>query len=75
MKFEYFPDTDTLYIDITESTSNESKEISPGVVLDYDAQGNLVGIEIDNASKVANMKRFVTKSLPGDVLVGTGFAS
>ena len=75
MKFEYFPETDTLYIDITESTSAESKEISPGVVLDYDAKGILVGIEIDNASKVANMKRFVTKSLPGDVLVGTGFAS
>jgi uncharacterized protein YuzE len=75
MRFEYFPDTDTLYIDITESTSSESREISPGVVLDYDADGNLSGIEIDNASKVANMKRFVTKSFPGDVLVGRGAAS
>jgi uncharacterized protein YuzE len=69
MKLEYFPETDTLYIDINESVSSESKEISPGVVLDYDAAGNLVGIEIDNASKVANMKRFEAKYLPGNVLV------
>jgi len=75
MRFEYFPDTDTLYIDITESTSSDSIEISSGVVLDYDADGNLAGIEIDNASKVANMKSFVTKSFPGDVLVGAGVAS
>jgi len=75
MRFEYFPDTDTLYIDITETASSESREVSTGVVLDYDADGNLVGIEIDNASKIANMKRFDIKSLPGNVLVGAGVAS
>lgn len=62
----------TSFIDITEPTSSDSIKISPGVVLDYDADGNLVVIEIDNASNVANMKKFETKSFPGDVLVGAG---
>ena len=40
MKLNYYPDTDSLYIDLSEQTSVESREISEGVVLDYDAQGN-----------------------------------
>ena len=50
MKLNYYPDTDSLYIDLSEQTSVESREISEGVVLDYDTDGNLVGIDIDNAS-------------------------
>ena len=50
MKVNYFPDTDSLYIDLSEQPSVESREISEGVVLDYDASGHLVGIDIDNAS-------------------------
>jgi uncharacterized protein YuzE len=69
MKFEYFKDTDTLYIDIKETTSVESKEISQGVVLDYDAEGNLTGIEIDNAHKVANLTKIETVALPLNDLV------
>jgi len=64
MKFEYYPDTDTLYIDINETTSVETKEIAKGVSLDFDANGNLTGIEIDNAKKVANLSTIETKSLP-----------
>jgi uncharacterized protein YuzE len=51
MKLNYYRDTDSLYIDLSSKPSAESKEISEGVVCDYDAQGNLVGIDIDNASK------------------------
>jgi uncharacterized protein YuzE len=50
MKINYYPETDSLYIDLSEKTSTESREISEGVVLDYDSEGNLVGIGIDNAS-------------------------
>ena len=50
MKVNYFPDTDSLYIDLSERPSAESREMSDGVVLDYDHDGNLVGIDIDNAS-------------------------
>ncbi len=64
MKIEYYPDTDTLYIDINDSLSIESKEISNGIVLDFDKFGQLTGIEIDNAKKVANLSKIETKSLP-----------
>jgi len=36
MKLNYYPETDSLYIDLSEITSIESKEISEGVVIDYD---------------------------------------
>ena len=53
MKLNYFPDTDSLYIDLSHRPSVESREVSAGVVLDYDGDGNLVGIDIDHASKTA----------------------
>lgn len=64
MKFEYFPETDTLYIDIKDSKSVVSKEISTGIVLDFDDSGHLTGIEIDNAKSVANLSKFEAKRLP-----------
>ena len=46
MKLNYYPETDSLYIDLSEQPSADSKEVSEGIVLDYDAKGNLVGIDI-----------------------------
>ena len=40
MKLNYYPETDSLYIDLSEKPSVESKEISEGIVLNYDAQEN-----------------------------------
>ena len=56
MKLNYYPETDSLYIDLSEKSSVETKEISEGVLLDYDAEGNLVGIDIDNASTKVQLK-------------------
>ncbi|MHB9111054.1 MAG: DUF2283 domain-containing protein [Thermoleophilia bacterium] len=67
MKLNYYPETDSLYIDLSEKTSVESKEISEGVVLDYDAEGNLVGIDIDNAGKKVQLKELILNRLPSDV--------
>lgn len=67
MKLNYFADTDSLYIDLSERPSASSKEISEGVVLDYDAQGNLVGIDIDNASSKVELKQLVLDKLPASV--------
>jgi uncharacterized protein YuzE len=50
MRLNYYPDTDSLYTDLSERASIESVEISEGVVLDDDDAGNLAGIDIDNAS-------------------------
>ncbi len=51
MRLSYYPETDSLYIDLAERPSTESKEVSEGIVLDYDDDCNLVGIYIDNARK------------------------
>ena len=67
MKVNYFPDTDSLYIDLLEQPSAESREISEGVVLDYDASGNLVGIDIDNASTKVDLHRFIVSKIPTSV--------
>ena len=64
MKISYYPDTDSLYIDLSERQSAESREDSEGVVLDYDAQGHLVGIDIDNASNKVELKRLILQKLP-----------
>ena len=64
MRLNYYPDTDSLYIDLDSAPSVESREISEGVVLDYDAGGNLVGIDIDNASKKVELDQFVLNKLP-----------
>ena len=50
MEFYYYPETDSLYINLFEQPSVERHEISEGVLLDYDADGRLVGIDIDNPS-------------------------
>jgi uncharacterized protein YuzE len=67
MKLNYYPETDSLYIDLSEKPSIDSKEISEGIVLDYDAEGNLVGIDIDNASKKDHLKELTLSKLPADI--------
>jgi len=67
MKLNYYPETDSLYIDLSEQPSAESREISEGVVLDYDLAGNLVGIDIDNASTKIQMDTLTLSKLPGTV--------
>ena len=67
MKLNYHPDTDSLYIDLSEKESVESREISEGVVLDYDANGDLVGIDIDNASTKVQLRDLILSKLPSKV--------
>ncbi|MGH7214210.1 MAG: DUF2283 domain-containing protein [Tepidisphaeraceae bacterium] len=51
MKAVYDQSTDTLTLELSSSPVAESDEGKPGVILDYDADGNLVGVEILDASK------------------------
>lgn len=67
MKLNYYPDTDPLYIDLSERFSTESREISEGVVLDYDAEGRLVGIDIDNAGNMVKLRKLILNKLPSKV--------
>ena len=67
MKLNYYPETDSLYINLSELPSMESREISEGVILDYDADGRLVGIDIDNASHKVEMETLILSKLPAKV--------
>jgi uncharacterized protein YuzE len=71
MKLKYYPDTDSLYIDLSSKPSAESRVISEGVVLDYDAEGNLVGIDIDNASRKVDLKEITINTIPTESLTAT----
>lgn len=51
MKATYDARTDTLTLELRSDPVAESDEDKPGVILDYDAQGNLVSIEIMDASR------------------------
>ncbi len=62
MKISYYPETDSLYIDLSSKTSVESVEISDGVIVDYDDNGNIAGIDIDNASLKVDLNEFIIKS-------------
>jgi len=64
MKLHYYHETDSLYIDLSKSSSVDSREVAPGVVADFDAEGRLVGIDIEHASVVADLTRIDTESLP-----------
>ena len=67
MKLNYYPETDSLYIDLSEQPSVESKEITEGILLDYDVKGNLVGIDIDNASTKVELEKLILNKLPSMV--------
>ena len=64
MKFHYYPETDSLYIDLSDKVSIATQEVAPGVLLDFDELGNLVGIDIERASKIVNLSRLEANSLP-----------
>ena len=67
MKVNYCPETDSLYIDLSSKPSVDSREVSDGVVLDYDAEGNLVGIDIDHASVKLEIKEIIVSKFPAQV--------
>jgi len=58
MKMSYYNETDSLYIELSSEPSVDSIEVSAGVVADFDKNGKIVGIDIDNASKTAELKKF-----------------
>ncbi len=64
MELNYYQETDSLYIDLATKTSSESIEISPGIVVDYDKSGDIVGIDIDQASTKVDMSILEADSLP-----------
>jgi uncharacterized protein YuzE len=51
MKVQYDSDVDALYITLAEGEAADSDELQPGVIVDFDANGNVVGLEILHVKK------------------------
>jgi uncharacterized protein YuzE len=51
MKMSYDPQVDAAYIRLAEGPATEGQEVAPGIVLDFDAEGRVLGIEVLHASK------------------------
>jgi uncharacterized protein YuzE len=64
MKLLFDRGTDSLYIDLNAKPSVDSLEVVDGVVLDVDAEGRLVGIDIQHASNVLDLSILDTQDLP-----------
>lgn len=64
MVFQYYPDTDMLYIKFADGISSESEEIAPGIVLDFDEHNRVIGVEVEDASKFIDLSRLELKALP-----------
>ncbi len=64
MKLNYYEETDSLYIDLSEKSSIDSREVADGVVLDFDENGHIVGIDIDHASRIVDLKSLEADSIP-----------
>jgi uncharacterized protein YuzE len=64
MKLHYDRETGSLYIDLNARPSVDSREIQDGVVVDFDAKGQMVGIDIQHASEVMDLSTLETESLP-----------
>lgn len=59
MKINYYKDTDSMYIDLSGKQSVESIEVSEGVVIDYDDEGYITGIDVDNACMKLDLTKFI----------------
>lgn len=64
MKLHYYKDTDSLYIELSSKPSMETREIVEGMLVDFDREGNVVGIDIDHAAQKLDLRSLETKSLP-----------
>jgi len=69
MKISYDKATDSLYIHLADRPSVDSSEVNDGVVLDFDANGALVGIDLQHASERADIHNLSVSKLPlGELL-------
>jgi YD repeat-containing protein len=64
MKIQYFSETDTLAIELTQKPVASTNAVTDDLILDYDSQGKIVAITIDNYSKNVDVLNLQTLDLP-----------
>ncbi len=67
MRLSYHADTDSLYIHLVERPGTKAREVAPGIVIDFDAEGKPVGIDIDHAQGILDFTSLDAESLPTKV--------
>ena len=71
MRFEYFHETDTLYIELQTGPGTDAQEVAPNIVLDFNETGEVIGIEIEHASQRTDLKNLQLSSFPVQSAVAT----
>ena len=64
MKLHYYPETDSLYIEFKPGPGAETQEVADGLNVDLDAAGDVVGFDIDHASKKIDLATLEAVALP-----------
>jgi uncharacterized protein YuzE len=64
VKLHYYPETDSLYIELRAGPGSDVREVGDGIVVDVDADGNPVGIDIDGASRRLDLTTLDLIGLP-----------
>ena len=64
MKLHYYPETDSLYIELKAGAAVETREIADGLNADLGADGTVVGLDIDGAAEKLDLRTLETTALP-----------
>ena len=64
MKLHYYPETDSLYIELKDVPGTQTREIVEGLMVDLDENGDVVGFDIDHASDKLDLSKIETVALP-----------
>ena len=68
MKLHYYPETDSLYVELKAGPGTETREVADGLNVDLDSGGEVVGFDIDHASKRFDLSTLETEALPVRVI-------
>ncbi|MGH7104108.1 MAG: DUF2283 domain-containing protein [Acetobacteraceae bacterium] len=64
MKLHYYPQTDSLYIELKAEPGAETREVADGLNVDFNVEGEVVGLDIDGASRHLDLTTLETVALP-----------
>ncbi len=64
MKLHYYPETDSLYVEFKSGPGAETLEVTDGLNVDLDDKGEVVGFDIDHASRRLDLSTLETEALP-----------
>ncbi len=64
MKLHYYPETDSLYVEFKPGPGAETLEVTEGLNVDIDVDGEVVGFDIDRASQRLDLSTLETEALP-----------